>query len=84
MVKFYSQFWFYIDLDGWISAEQYQEQTSVLFFMHATLVKYMQRHALTLKAVIQLVPCGNSLAILDSSVRLRATITYYCWKQSSS
>ena len=44
--------------------------------MHTTLVKYMQHHALTLKAVIQLLLCGNSLAILDSSVRLRATIMY--------
>ena len=48
-------------MDGWISAEQYQEETSVLFFMHTTLVKYIQRHASKLKAVIQLVPCGNSL-----------------------
>ena len=62
MVKFYNQFWFFVGLDGWISAEQYQEQTLVIIFMHTTLVKYMQRHALTLKAVIQLVPCSNSPA----------------------
>ena len=51
----WSDFTICIDLHGWNLAEQLQpvkELMSVLFFMQATLVKYIQRQVLTLKEVV--------------------------------